>query len=34
METTIVAEKSGTLANLQVSSGDNIDAKDLLFEIN
>ena len=34
METTIVAEKSGTLENVQVSSGDNIDAKDLLFEIN
>ena len=34
METTIIAEKKGTITNLQVSSGDNINSKDLLFEIN
>tara|TARA_B110001454_G_C12657867_1_gene408259 strand:+ start:1 stop:861 length:861 start_codon:yes stop_codon:yes gene_type:complete len=34
METIISAEKSGTLENIQVISGDNVDAKDFLFEIN
>ena len=34
METTISAEKSGKVGNIQVSSGDNVDSKDLLFEIN
>ena len=34
METIITAEKSGTVENIQVISGDNIDSKDLLFEIN
>jgi len=33
METIINAEKSGTIQNLQVTSGDNVDAKDLLCEI-
>ena len=34
METTICAEKSGTVENIQVASGDNVNSKDLLFEIN
>ena len=34
METIISAKKSGTLENIQVISGDNVDAKDFLFEIN
>jgi pyruvate carboxylase len=33
METIINAEKSGTIQNLQVTSGDNVDSKDLLCEI-
>ena len=33
METVIAAEKSGTIKNIKVKSGDNIDSKDLLFEI-
>ena len=34
METLVSAERSGTINNMQVVSGDNIDSKDLLFEIN
>ena len=34
METIISADKSGTVENLQVLSGDNVDAKDFLFEVN
>tara|TARA_Y100000590_G_C15717913_1_gene1012506 strand:- start:1282 stop:3069 length:1788 start_codon:yes stop_codon:yes gene_type:complete len=34
METTINAEKSGTITSIQINSGDNVDSKDLLFEIN
>ena len=34
METTINAEKSGTIKNINVSTGDNVDTKDLLVEIN
>jgi len=34
METIISAERSGTVDNIQVSSGDNVESKDLLFEIN
>jgi len=33
METTITAEKSGTIKKLHVNSGDNVETKDLLFEI-
>jgi len=33
METTITAEKSGTIKKLRVNSGDNVETKDLLFEI-
>ena len=33
METIIIAEKSGTVENIQFISGDNVDSKDLLFEI-
>ena len=33
METIIRAEKSGVIKNIQVISGDNVDSKDLLFEI-
>ena len=33
METIITAEKSGTVENIQFISGDNVDSKDLLFEI-
>ena len=33
METTINAEKSGTVKSLNVSSGDNVETKDLLVEI-
>ena len=33
METTIIVEKSGTINNIQVNAGENVDAKDLLFEI-
>ena len=33
METTITAEKTGSITNLKISSGDSVDAKDLLFEI-
>ena len=34
METTINAEKSGTIKSINVESGDNVEAKDLLIEIN
>ena len=34
METTINAEKSGTIKSIHVSSGDNVETKDLLVEIN
>ncbi len=34
METTINAEKSGLVKSIFVSSGDNIETKDLLLEIN
>ena len=34
METTINAEKSGTVKSINVSSGDNVETKDLLVEIN
>ena len=33
METTINAEKSGTIKKIHVSSGDNVETKDLLIEI-
>ena len=33
METTIAAEKSGTIKKLHVGSGDNVETKDLLIEI-
>ncbi|MDA0968129.1 MAG: pyruvate carboxylase, partial [Proteobacteria bacterium] len=33
METTINAEKSGTIKKIYVSSGDNVETKDLLIEI-
>jgi len=33
METTITAERSGTIKKLYVSSGDNVETKDLLIEI-
>ena len=34
METTLNAEKSGIVKYIFVSSGDNIETKDLLLEIN
>ena len=34
METTINAEKSGTIKSVNIESGDNVEAKDLLVEIN
>jgi len=34
METTINAEKSGTIKSVNVGSGDNVETKDLLVEIN
>ena len=34
METVIIAEKSGTVEKIQFNSGENVDSKDLLFEIN
>ena len=34
METVISADKSGTIKNMQVVVGDNVDSKDLLFSIN
>ena len=33
METIISAEKSGTIKKLNVNSGDNVETKDLLIEI-
>ena len=33
METTINAEKSGTIKFVNVTSGDNVETKDLLVEI-
>ena len=33
METTINAEKSGTIQKIYVGSGDNVETKDLLIEI-
>tara|TARA_B100001996_G_scaffold301137_1_gene241648 strand:- start:190 stop:693 length:504 start_codon:yes stop_codon:yes gene_type:complete len=33
METTITSEKSGTIKKIHVSSGDNVETKDLLIEI-
>jgi pyruvate carboxylase len=33
METTINAEKSGTIKKIYVNSGDNVETKDLLIEI-
>ncbi len=33
METTINAEKSGTIQKIYVGSGDNVETKDLLVEI-
>ena len=33
METIISAEKSGTIKKLHVGSGDNVETKDLLIEI-
>ncbi len=33
METTINAEKSGTIKSVHISSGDNVETKDLLIEI-
>ena len=33
METTISAEKAGTIKKIQINSGDNVGSKDLLFEI-
>ena len=33
METTINAEKSGTVKSINVDSGDNVETKDLLVEI-
>lgn len=33
METIISAEKSGTIKNIKVVTGDNVNSKDLLFEI-
>jgi len=34
METLISADRSGTINNIQIIVGDNVDSKDLLFEIN
>ncbi len=34
METTINAEKSGTIKSVNIVSGDNVETKDLLIEIN
>ena len=34
METSINAEKSGTIKSINVESGDNVETKDLLVEIN
>ena len=34
METTINAEKSGTIKLINIESGDNVETKDLLIEIN
>ena len=34
METTINAEKSGTIKSVNIESGDNVETKDLLIEIN
>ncbi len=34
METTINAEKSGTIKSVNIESGDNVETKDLLVEIN
>ena len=34
METIITAEKSGTIKKLYISSGENVETKDLLIEIN
>ena len=33
METTINADKSGTIKSINVASGDNVETKDLLAEI-
>ena len=33
METTISAEKSGTIKKIYLKSGDNVETKDLLIEI-
>ena len=33
METTISAEKTGKISNMQVQIGSNVESKDLLFEI-
>ena len=33
METTINADKSGTIKSINVASGDNVETKDLLVEI-
>ena len=34
METTINADKSGTIKSINVSSGDNVETRDLLLEFN
>ena len=34
METTINADKSGTIKSINVSSGDNVETRDLLLELN
>ena len=34
METTINAEKSGTIKSVNIETGDNVETKDLLIEIN
>jgi pyruvate carboxylase len=34
METIINAEKSGSVSNIQINSGENVDSKDFLLEIN
>ena len=34
METIILAERSGSIKKIYVSSGDNVESKDLLIEIN
>ena len=33
METTISAEKTGKISNMQVEIGSNVESKDLLFKI-